>query len=150
MRVAIFNTPFDPLAELAAFEQANIACGALASFVGRCRATAAAGAVRAHRLQHYEGFTQREIEDFARTLVGRLRLDDVLVVHRVGEILPNDPIVLVATASAHRAEALEATQALIDFLKTDAPLWKQEITTAGAAWIEPTAQDYERRMHSKS
>ena len=151
MRIAIFETGLDPLVELAAFEAANLECGAISMFVGRCRRHSKGGAVRSLKLQHYPGFTEREIERFASALLARLGLSDVLVIHRVGEIAPGEAIVLIATASAHRAEAIAGVQALIDFLKTDAPLWKQEVSETGAAWIEPTAQDYERskKMISK-
>jgi molybdopterin synthase catalytic subunit len=150
MRILICESAFEPQPELAAFESANRQSGAVATFVGRCRAKSGGSAVHALRLQHYPGFTETEIANFATTLIPRFDLHDVLVIHRVGDIAPGEAIVLAATASTHRAEAFEGVQALVDFLKTDAPLWKQEVSEAGAAWIEPTLRDYERSKALKT
>ena len=68
-----------------------------------------------------------------------------MVVHRVGQIRPGEAIVLVAALAAHRGEAFEAVRMLMDYLKTDAPLWKKETGPGGARWIEPTDQDHARR-----
>ena len=80
----------------------------------------------------------RRIEAEARE---RWPLLDVLVIHRYGRMLPGEPIVLVATASAHRAAALEACAFLIDWLKTKAPFWKLEETGQGERWVEARASD---------
>ena len=55
---------------------------------------------------------------------------------------PFDPIVFVATASAHRRAAFEAADFLMDYLKTEAAFWKKELTPTGSRWIEPRQQDY--------
>ena len=73
---------------------------------------------------------------------------DLLVVHRVGTIRPGEAIVLVAAMAAHRAEAFEAVRQLMDYLKTDAPLWKKETGPDGERWIEPTAHDHARRANA--
>jgi molybdopterin synthase catalytic subunit len=67
------------------------------------------------------------------------------VIHRVGKIRPGEAIVLVAALAAHRSEAFEAVRILMDYLKTDAPMWKKESSPAGARWIEPRAEDHARR-----
>lgn len=146
MRVALVEGPFEPLDELKAFEQGNALCGAIASFVGRCRPRTQGAAVAALELQHYQEFSHKVISHFVQQTLADADLRDVLVVHRVGAIAPGEAIVLVAAASDHRAAALKAVEALIDFLKTDAPLWKRELSSAGARWIEPTTLDYERRQ----
>jgi molybdopterin synthase catalytic subunit len=69
----------------------------------------------------------------------------VLVIHRVGAIPAGEAIVLVAAQSNHRAAAFAAVAELMDYLKTDAPLWKREITASGSRWIEPTEADHARR-----
>jgi len=117
----------------------------VASFVGYCRATSNAGSVKQLHLDHYPGFTESEIERLTAAVIARHALDDVLVVHRVGPIAPGEAIVLVATQSSHRAAAFAAVAELMDYLKTDAPLWKREITAAGPRWIEPTDADRARR-----
>ena len=145
MRITIASAAFDPIAELAAFETSNSRAGAIASFVGRCRAESHGAPVEALELEYYPGFTETTIATFASELATRLELQDLMMVHRVGAMAPGEAIVLVAAASAHRAPAFKAVEELMDFLKTDAPFWKREITTRGTVWIEPTPSDYRRR-----
>ncbi|HEY5105937.1 MAG TPA: molybdenum cofactor biosynthesis protein MoaE, partial [Caulobacteraceae bacterium] len=83
----------------------------------------------------------REIGRFAGEAMTRFGLDDVAIVHRFGVIAPGEPIVLVMTAAAHRREAFEACDYLMDYLKSRAPLWKKEHGPAGARWVEPTSRD---------
>jgi len=71
------------------------------------------------------------------------------VVHRVGAIRPGEAIVLVAALSTHRSDAFEVVRILMDYLKTDAPLWKKETGPQGARWIEPRAEDYARREEAE-
>jgi len=71
------------------------------------------------------------------------------VVHRVGAIRPGEAIVLVAALSTHRADAFEVVRILMDYLKTDAPLWKKETGPQGARWIEPRSEDYARRLKAE-
>lgn len=145
MRVVVAASVVDPLQVLAAFDNAHADSGATASFVGRCRAMAGGQPVLTLELQHYPGLTEGVVEAFARHLSDELHLDGLLVVHRVGLISPRETIVVVAAASARRAEALAGVEMMIDFLKTDAPFWKRETTAVGAKWIEPSDADYARR-----
>lgn len=145
MRIVISDLPLDSAVMFSAFEAANLQSGALSSFVGRCRAKAFdGGTVEALELQHYPGFTERIVQTFTTELSARLMLNDALVVHRVGRILPGEAIVLVAAAAPHRAAALQAVATLIDFLKTQAPFWKREVSETQSTWIEPTALDHHR------
>lgn len=121
-------------------------CGALASFVGYCRGRSGDSAVCRLDLQHYPGFTEAEIHRLAHQIAAKHAVAHLLAVHRVGAIAPGEAIVLVATLSAHRAAAFAAVEEMIDYLKTDAPLWKRETSPAGARWIEPTHEDYARRQ----
>jgi molybdopterin synthase catalytic subunit len=93
-------------------------------------------------LEHYPGMTERAIERIARQAEARWPLTGCTVIHRVGRILPGEPIVLVLTASAHRAAALEACAFLIDWLKTGAPFWKREEFASGdERWVAARAED---------
>ncbi len=149
MRVVVAPSPFSPDAELTRFAEGRGAdAGAIASFVGYCRA--GEGAVETLELQHYPGFTEAEIERLAFRVVERHGLLDLIVIHRVGAIEPRGPIVLVAAMSAHRATAFAAVAELMDYLKTDAPFWKREAGPGGVRWVEPTTADYARRQeHEK-
>ena len=139
MRVEIVTKCFSPEIELANFSRSS-AVGAVASFTGYCRDEA--GAVDRLELEHYPGFTEALASQLAASVAERHSLIDGLVIHRVGAIPAGEPIVLVAASSAHRAAALAAINELMDYLKSEAPIWKKEIGAHGDFWVEPTVQDY--------
>lgn len=143
MTVRVVEGPFDPAAELAAFARGREDVGGIASFTGLVRGEHGGERILAMTLEHYPGMTERQLARIEAEARARWPLLDVLVIHRVGRMLPGEPIVLVATASAHRAAALEACAFLIDWLKTKAPFWKLEETPAGARWVEARASDDE-------
>lgn len=133
------NLAIEPL--LAAFASGS-AAGAMASFVGYCRASSHGRNVERLELECYPALTMREITRLAETVKVRHDLIDAMVVHRVGEIRAGEAIVLVAALSAHRAPALTAVAELMDYLKSEAPIWKKEIGPDGPRWINPTDDDY--------
>ncbi len=145
MQIRLTDLPFDPQGEEAAFAADRMEMGALVSFVGLCRNNNDGMAVRTLHIDHYPGFTEKEIARLAREVASRCNCPDILAVHRVGDIAPGEAIVLVAALSRHRANAFEAVRVLMDYLKTDAPLWKKEIGAEGVRWIEPRAEDRARR-----
>jgi molybdopterin synthase catalytic subunit len=130
---------FDPGAALNRFSAGRNATGAVASFLGIARGER--GQETALELEAYPGFTEDHIAAFIETAIDRFGLHDAEVIHRVGPIPPGDPIVLVLTAAAHRREAFEACDYLMDYLKSRAPFWKKEHGPGGARWVEPTARD---------
>ncbi len=139
--VQVQEAPFDLAAESAALTAGREDVGAVASFVGLCRADDGLSALV---LEHYPGMTERAIAGIAAEACARWPLSGCTVVHRVGRIRPGEPIVLVLTASSHRAAALESCAFLIDWLKTKAPFWKLEETPGGAErWVEARAGDDE-------
>ncbi|HEY4078980.1 MAG TPA: molybdenum cofactor biosynthesis protein MoaE [Rhizomicrobium sp.] len=145
MLVRVVTTTFDPPAEIAAFSAGRNDVGALASFVGYCRAATDGAAVQTLNIDHYPGFTEKEIVRLADDVARRFACPDLLVVHRVGLIRPGEAIVLVAALAVHRGNAFDAVRVLMDYLKTDAPLWKKETGPDGARWIEPREEDHVRR-----
>lgn len=137
--VRLQTEAFDPGALLSGFCQGREETGAVVSFTGIARG--GAGAVTRLELEAYPGFTDAEIERIAEAARVRFSLQDLLIVHRIGEIAPGEAIVFVATAAAHRRAAFEAADQLMDYLKSRAPFWKKEHGPDGARWIEPTDQD---------
>ena len=133
---------FDVGAELAALTAGRTDIGALASFVGLVRDYADAPII-AMTLEHYPGMTERKLAEIEAEANARWPLQASLIVHRYGRMLPGEPIVLVATASSHRAAALEACAFLIDWLKTQAPFWKLEETAEASRWVEARSADEE-------
>ncbi|MBR0674095.1 molybdenum cofactor biosynthesis protein MoaE [Neoroseomonas soli] len=138
-RVLVQEAPFDMGAETAALSAGRTDVGGIASFLGVCRGD---DGLAAMVLEHYPGMTGRAIGRIVADAEARWPLTGCTVIHRVGRILPGEPIVLVLTASAHRAAALEACAFLIDWLKTKAPFWKREEFAAGShRWVEARAED---------
>ena len=148
LQVRIVTEAFDPQAAAAAFCAGHDDAGALVTFCGYCRSANKGEAVAELRLDQYEGFTEKEITRIAQDVAARFSCPDLLVIHRVGVIRPGEAIVMVAALGTHRANAFEAVKVLMDYLKTDAPLWKKETGPSGARWIEPRAEDYARRQQA--
>lgn len=149
MDIRITSQAFDPQHEVSCFSAGRDDAGALVSFVGYCRASTDGVGVQQLRIDHYPGFTEKEIMRLAEETGRRCGCPDLLVVHRVGAISPGEAIVVVAALSTHRADAFETVKVLMDYLKTDAPLWKKETGPQGARWIEPRPEDHARRAKAE-
>jgi molybdopterin synthase catalytic subunit len=141
MTVRIQTEDFDAGAEIAALRRNDPRVGAVASFIGVCRDANDGTAVSRMTLEHYPGMTERALEAIVGQARGRWDVYDVLVIHRVGELHPTDPIVLVIVTSAHRGDAFAACEFVMDYLKTEAPFWKKEATPEGTRWVDARASD---------
>jgi len=139
--VRVQQGAFDIGAEIDRLRAGRTSVGAVASFLGVMRDFNEGSDVQAMVLEHYPGMTERALEAIVAEAGERWPLIDALVVHRVGELRPADPIVLVVTLSAHREAALAACAFIMDFLKTRAPFWKKERTADGDRWVEARAND---------
>jgi molybdopterin synthase catalytic subunit len=138
-RILVQEALFDMAAESAALTAGRTDIGGVASFLGVCRGD---DALAAMVLEHYPGMTERALGRIAAEAEARWPLTGCTVIHRVGRILPGEPIVLVLTASAHRAAALESCAFLIDWLKTKAPFWKREEFADGdTRWVAAKNDD---------
>jgi len=140
-RVRVQTEDFDVGRELDSLTRARTDVGGMASFVGLVRRANDGQDVQGMTLEHYPGMTEKALEDICAQAHARWDLIDTLVIHRVGMLVPGDRIVLVGVASAHRGEAFEACEFIMDFLKTRAPFWKREDTSAGPRWVEAKASD---------
>lgn len=134
-------------------ERCGGAAGAIVAFGGIVRDLVHTGGaeddegrtVRGLRLEHYPGMTEASIEAIVADAGERWRLRDAVVIHRVGDLAPKDQIVLVLVASSHRPDAFAACEFVMDYLKTDAVLWKKERFAGGEAWLRASANDRKRR-----
>ncbi|MEM1134083.1 MAG: molybdenum cofactor biosynthesis protein MoaE [Pseudomonadota bacterium] len=136
------DAPIDPEAEHRLMRGKLIGDGAMVSFTGIARPVAQDDKnIVTLRLQHYPGFTEGSIAKGVAQARARWGIGQCHIVHRVGDMAPGDPIVFVATSARHRRAAFEATDFLMDWLKTEAAFWKCEITDNGTTWIEPRAKD---------
>jgi molybdopterin synthase catalytic subunit len=132
---------FDLAAEVVALTRGRADVGAVVTFAGLCRGEA--GALAALELEHYPGMAEEEMARVAQQAADRWPLQGVTAIHRHGRIAPGENIVLVVTASAHRAAAFAAAEFLMDYLKTDAPFWKKEHRVDGSSggWVEAKEAD---------
>jgi molybdopterin synthase catalytic subunit len=139
MTVQILDTAFDPWAVMAQYRPAGGAdgqFGATSVFVGTMRDFSEGDTVQGMFLEHYPGMTESYLEKISREAARRWELVDCLIVHRVGELSPGQPIVLVAVWSAHRKAAFEASRYLMEELKSKAPFWKKEQLETRSRWVE--------------
>ncbi|MGB7655545.1 MAG: molybdenum cofactor biosynthesis protein MoaE [Novosphingobium sp.] len=137
--VRLLDQPFVPSVSVADFGAAHAGLGALCSFVGEVRGESG---VEALELSHYAPLTLPGMEALAQRAVARFSLQGLLIVHRTGELLPGEPIVLVAAAASHRRAAFDAVDFAMDNLKSRAWFWKREKRGGHWSWIEPRAADY--------
>ena len=142
-RVRIQTEDFDLGAEVATLRQGDGGVGAVCSFVGTVRDRNDGQVVQGLTLEHYPGMTERAIEAMVDAALARFDLRGVRIVHRVGPLALGDQIVLVAVSSAHRGQAFQACEFLMDYLKTQAPFWKKEQTPQGARWVDARVSDDE-------
>lgn len=141
MKILVQPEAFDLASEVAALHRANPGVGAVVSFLGLVRDVSGGQAVSAMSLEHYPGMTEKSLAAIVAEARSRWRILDGCVIHRVGPLLPTEPIVLVAVASAHRGDAFAACEFIMDYLKTRAPFWKKETTPAGEHWVDARESD---------
>ena len=139
--ILVRSEPIDLAAEHEALWRGRPGVGAVVTFVGLMRDLNAGVAVSAMTLEHYPGMTEKALEVIAAEAADRWDLLSIRIGHRVGPLIPQDPIVFVGVVSRHRAEAFRACEFLIDYLKTRAPFWKKETTSAGPRWVEARETD---------
>ena len=144
MAVRLQTARFDPGAETNAFLEANAGAGAAVTFTGLVRSRPG-DPVSALTLEVYPELAEAQIGRAIADAVTRFGLIKAAVIHRHGRLHPGEPIVQVMALAPHRRAAFEGAEFLMDYLKTDAPFWKQEATPDGNRWVEAKAEDDEAR-----
>ncbi len=139
--IRVQTVDFDLNIEVAAIRAGNPRIGAIASFIGLVRDVNDGSGVSTLSLEHYPGMTEKALEKIVADARARWDVIDCTVIHRVGELQPTDQIVLVIVASSHRGEAFDACEFIMDYLKTEAPFWKKEVTPEGARWVDSRESD---------
>lgn len=134
MRVRVQQSTFDTGAEVGAFVARQSGAGAVVTFTGLVRDLPDGGLAHME-IEHYPGMTERAIGQIVDQALARWALLDALVIHRFGALAPDEPIMMVATAAPHRADAFQAADFLMDYLKSRAPFWKKELGSTGADWV---------------
>ena len=141
MKIRVQTENFDIATEIAALREGRPQIGAVASFIGVVRDLNEGDRVSTMTLEHYPGMTEKALAAIVEEAKRRWDIIDVTVIHRVGELKPQDQIVLVAVACEHRGEAFAACEFIMDYLKTRAPFWKKERTPEGERWVEARESD---------
>lgn len=141
MKVELRTGPFDPWREVADYEARHMRSargkfGAASVFVGTMRGGEGGGDAQKMFLEHYPGMTEKRMAETAQRALDEHDVVDALVVHRVGEILPGEPIVLVAIWSAHRGQAYRASRQILEELKSTVPFWKKEHIKDRTEWVK--------------
>ena len=139
MAVRVQREDFDIGAELAGLTAGRTDVGAVVSFTGLVRDVS--GSLEAMELEHYPGMTEKALAAIEAEARRRWPLQACLIVHRVGALAPGERIMMVATASAHRAAAFAAAEFLMDYLKSRAPFWKKETGAGASAWVAAKDED---------
>ena len=140
--VRLLDATFVPEAEIGAFARAQAAAGGVVSFLGQVRGSAGTGGVEALELRHYPPLTLPGMTALAAEALRRWELTGLLILHRTGEMLPGEPIVLVCAAARHRRDAFAAADYAMDHLKSESWFWKREKVAGVWRWIEPRPQDH--------
>jgi molybdopterin synthase catalytic subunit len=140
MTVRVSTAPFDPGAETNAFLKAGNGAGAAVTFTGVVRSKSD-DPITALTLECYPELAINQLNDIVARATTRFDLLAATIIHRYGTLGPGEPIVQVMTLSPHRDAAFKAAEFLMDYLKTDAPFWKQETGPKGTHWVEAKAED---------
>ena len=140
-RVSIQTHDFDLGDEIRQLRASDKRVGAVCSFIGTVRDRNDGLQVSSMELEHYPGMTEKAIEAMIDEAVSRFAIFGVRIVHRIGLLQPLDQVVMVAVTSAHRGTSFQACEFLMDFLKTQAPFWKKEVTPEGARWVDARVSD---------
>jgi molybdopterin synthase catalytic subunit len=141
LNIRIQEKDFDVSAEITALRKSDPRVGAVVSFLGTVRDMNEGSQVKELTLEHYSGMTEKALQEILDQAKSRWDIYESLVIHRIGPLLPEDQIVLVAVTSAHRGEAFAACEFIMDYLKTAAPFWKKEDTPDGARWVDARVAD---------
>ncbi len=145
IHIAVQTADIDLNAEYAALRSVSAQVGGIATFLGVMRDINDVAGVHATvntlTLEHYEGMTQTSLQAIAQQALARFGLQAVRVVHRVGTFAPLDAIVWVGVAASHRQAAFDGCAYVMDYLKTQAPFWKKEVTPQGTRWVDARDSD---------
>lgn len=141
VQVSVQTEDFDLAKETQVLRDQGNHIGAITSFTGLMRDFNQGDDVKGMFLEHYPGMTESSLQQIVEQAQSRWELQGVRVIHRVGQLLPGDQIVFVAVASAHRKEAFAACEFIMDYLKTQAPFWKKELTQEGERWVDAKQSD---------
>ena len=148
-KIIVQTDDFDLTTEVNLAKANNPSVGAIVSFVGTVR-DVRSKSLSSMKLEHYPGMTEKSLELIATKAREKWELQNITIIHRIGTLNVNDQIVLVITTSRHRQEAFDSCNFIIDYLKTDAPFWKKELSENNEGWVEARVSDEKQKKRWKS
>jgi molybdopterin synthase catalytic subunit len=148
MTIKLCEQAFNPWQEIQTYQTQTAALtgkhGATGVFVGTMRDFNQGDSVQGMFLEHYPGMTEKQLEGIVAQAEQQWTLLDTLVIHRIGAVLPDDTLVLVAAWAVHRGDAFDACRFIMEALKSRAPFWKQETLASGQVrWVEKNSGGYQ-------
>lgn len=149
MKIKIVHETFEPWNEVQLFQQEldemRGKYGATSIFIGTMRDFNEGDVVKGMTLEHYPGMTEKQLKNITLEAIQKWQIIDVLIVHRVGDVFPDDPIVLVAVWSSHRGDAFDSSRYIMEALKSKAPFWKKEILQSDTVrWVDKNTDGYKQ------
>ena len=147
-KIVVQTEDFDLTAEVEFIKSSSPNVGAIVSFIGTVRDLNNESLVSL-TLEHYPEMTEKSLESIANKARDKWELESITIIHRVGTLCIGDQIVLVITTSEHRQEAFDSCNFIMDYLKTDAPFWKKEISDKKEKWVESRETDKKQKNRWK-
>ena len=144
LEIKIQSSDFDVNFEVKRLTQENNRIGAVVAFLGLVRDLSKNDNLKFMELEHYPAMSERALKEICLKAANRWQLDGISLIHRVGRLYPGENIVLVLISSAHRGDAFNACDFIMDFLKLKAPFWKKETTTSGSTWVNKNLSDEQK------
>lgn len=144
LEIKIQNLDFDVNIEINRLTETNNRIGAVVAFLGLVRDLSKNETLKFMEIEHYPEMSERALKEICLQATSRWQLDGISLIHRVGRLYPGEKIVLVLVASAHRGDAFNASEFIMDFLKSKAPFWKKETTISGSTWVTENLSDEQK------
>ena len=143
-KIIVQTEDFDLTSEVELIKSTNSSIGAVVSFIGTVRDLTSESLISL-TLEHYPGMTEKSLRSIADKAKKKWEIESVTIIHRVGTLGIGDQIVLVITSSKHRQAAFDSCNYIMDFLKTDAPFWKKEVSDKEEKWVGKRESDEEQK-----
>ena len=143
-KIIVQTEDFDLTSEVELIKSTNSSIGAVVSFIGTVRDLTSESLISL-TLEHYPGMTEKSLRSIADKARKKWEIESVTIIHRVGTLVVGDQIVLVITSSKHRQAAFDSCNYIMDFLKTDAPFWKKEVSDKEEKWVGKRESDEEQK-----
>ncbi|MFT6790791.1 MAG: molybdopterin synthase catalytic subunit [Pseudoalteromonas rhizosphaerae] len=142
--ISIQEHDFDIACEYSKIRKYTQSDGAIVTFTGLVRELTKRGNLRYMELEHYPGMTEKSLMKICKKAREIWPIGIINIIHRTGRLTPDEQIVFVGVSSQHRKAAFASTEYIMDFLKTNAPFWKKEVTLEGEFWVESKSSDKQK------